>query len=383
MNNFILIILLAAFPPLSTDMYLPAIPTLCTIWGITLAQANLSLVVFFVSFSAFLLLHGPLADRFGRRPVLIGGVSLYIAGSLSCAGADSITFLVLSRIIQACGAAAGSAMALALTKDLYRGNEQKKILAYIGVLIPLCPMVAPSIGALILQYASWRSIFLAQAILTLPALYGAFRLKEPMTTEHSGTGGVSAAIRRYGRLARNGAYMVYTLAFSVMGFSFFAFLGGSSDIYIRSFGMTEQIYSLYFGFNALALTLGSLLCARVLVNFESRRILFITLVGMFFSTGTLLFLGKATPTNFALSMFAYSLFLGMSRPISNHLILKQVRQDTGTASSLLTFFNFLCAAVAMELISPDWSSKPMVIGVMGLVGSTIPFAAILAMQRGK
>jgi DHA1 family bicyclomycin/chloramphenicol resistance-like MFS transporter len=383
MSNFILIILLAAFPPLSTDMYLPAIPTLCTIWGITLAQANLSLVAFFISFSAFLLLHGPLADRFGRRPVLIGGVSLYIAGSLSCAGADSITFLVLSRIIQGCGAAAGSAMALALTKDLYRGNEQKKILAYIGVLIPLCPMVAPSIGALILQYVSWRSIFLAQAILTLPALYGSFRLKEPMTTEHSGTGGVLAAIRRYGRLARNGTYMVYTLAFSVMGFSFFAFLGGSSDIYIRSFGMTEQIYSLYFGFNALALMLGSLLCARVLVNFESRRILYITLVGMFFSTGTLLILGKATPTNFALSMFAYSLFLGMSRPISNHLILKQVRQDTGTASSLLTFFNFLCAAIAMELISPDWSSKPMVIGVMGVVGSTIPFAAILAVQRGK
>ena len=382
MKNFILIILLAAFPPLSTDMYLPAIPTLCTIWGITLVQANLSLVAFFVSFGAFLLMHGPLADRFGRRPVLMGGVSLYIAGSLFCAVASSITILVLARIIQACGAAAGSAMALALTKDLYSGNEQKKILAYIGVLIPLCPMVAPGIGALMLQYVSWRSIFLAQAILTLPALYGSFRLNEPMTTTHADTGGVLAAIRRYGRLARNGAYMIYTLAFSVMGFSFFAFLGGSSDIYIRSFGMTEQVYSLYFAFNALALTLGSLLCARVLVNVESNRILFITLVGMFFSTGTLLILGKATPTNFALSMFAYSLFLGMGRPISNHLILKQVRQDTGTAASLLTFLNFLCGAIAMELISLDWSSKPMAIAVMGLVGSTIPFAAIPTMKRG-
>jgi DHA1 family bicyclomycin/chloramphenicol resistance-like MFS transporter len=383
MNNFILIILLAAFPPLSTDMYLPAIPTLCTLWGITLAQANLSLVAFFVSFSVFLLLHGPLADRFGRRPVLMGGISLYIAGSLLCSGAASITILVLARILQACGAAAGSAMALALTKDLYRGNERKKILAYIGVLIPLCPMMAPSIGALMLKYVSWRSIFLAQAILTLPALYGSFRLKETLIVKHAGTGGVLAALKRYGRLTRNGAYMVYTLAFSMTGLSFFAFLGGSSDIYIRSFGMTEQVYSLYFAFNALALMLGSLFCARVLVNVASRRILFVSLVGMFFSTGILLILGKATPANFALSMFAYSLFLGMSRPISNHLILKQVQRDTGTASSLLTFFNFLCAAIAMELISPNWSSKPMVIAVMGLVGSTIPFTALLAMQRGK
>jgi DHA1 family bicyclomycin/chloramphenicol resistance-like MFS transporter len=244
-------------------------------------------------------------------------------------------------------------------------------------------MVAPSIGALMLQYVMWRSIFLAQAALTLPALYGSFRLKEPMTTKHSDTGGFLTAIRLYGRLARNGAYTVYTLAFSVMGFSFFAFLGGSSYIYILSFGMTEQVYSLYFAFNAFALMLGSFLCARVLVNFESHRILLISLVGMFFSTGALLILGKATPTNFALSMFVYSLFLGMSRPISNHLILKQVRQDTGTASSLLTFFNFLCAAIAMELISLDWSSKPMVIAVMGIVGSTIPFTAILAIQRWK
>lgn len=116
-------------------------------------------------------MHGPLADRFGRRPVLIGGISLYIAGSLLCAVAASISILVLARIIQACGAAAGFAMALALTKDLYRGIEQKKILAYIGVLIPLCPMVAPTIGTLMLQYVSWRGIFMAQAILTLPALF--------------------------------------------------------------------------------------------------------------------------------------------------------------------------------------------------------------------
>ena len=82
MNNFLLILLLAAFPALSTDMYLPSIPTLCDLWSISLAQANLSLVAFFACFSAFLLVHGPLADRFGRRPVLLLGVSLYVAGSV-------------------------------------------------------------------------------------------------------------------------------------------------------------------------------------------------------------------------------------------------------------------------------------------------------------
>ena len=110
MNPFVLILLLAAFPALSTDMYLPAVPTLCSLWGISLAAANLSLVAFFASFSAFLLVHGALADRFGRRPVLLSGVSLYVAGSLLCAGAGSISMLVLARVVQAIGAAAAAAM---------------------------------------------------------------------------------------------------------------------------------------------------------------------------------------------------------------------------------------------------------------------------------
>ena len=275
-------------------------------------------------------------------------------------------------------------MALALTKDLYRGKEQKKD----SCLHRRADSPVPHGGP---QHRRLN----AAILLVAEHLHGSGRphtsgavwffppkgAHDHEARRHRRCPG--RAIRRYGRLGRNGAYMVFTLAFSVMGFSFFAFIGGSSYIYILNFGMTEQVYSLYFAFNAFALMLGSLLCARVLVNFESRRILLISLVGMFFSTGAVLIPGKATPTNFALSMFAYSLFLGMSRPISNHLILKQVRQDTGTASSLLTFFNFLCAAIAMELISLDWSSKPMVIAVMGMVGSTIPFAAILAMKREK
>jgi DHA1 family bicyclomycin/chloramphenicol resistance-like MFS transporter len=120
MPDFILILLLAAFPALSTDMYLPAIPTLCTLWNIPLAQANLSLVVFFVTFSSFLLIHGPLSDRFGRRPVLLWGILLFIAGSLLCAASQSITTLVTARAVQAVGAAAASALSFALAKDIHR-----------------------------------------------------------------------------------------------------------------------------------------------------------------------------------------------------------------------------------------------------------------------
>lgn len=103
MPNLILLSLLAAFPPLSTDMYLPAIPRIASQWGITMAQANLSLVIYFVSFSVCLLIHGPLSDRFGRKPVLLGGILIFIAGSILCALSGSISMLVAARAVQELG----------------------------------------------------------------------------------------------------------------------------------------------------------------------------------------------------------------------------------------------------------------------------------------
>lgn len=379
MANFILILLLSAFPALSTDMYLPAIPTLCSLWGIPLAQANLSLVIFFICFSAFLLVHGPLSDRFGRRPILLWGISVYIIGCMLCAASISIGMLVLARMLQATGAAAASAMSLALAKDLYNGNDRKKLLAYIGIIVPLCPMAAPTIGALMLNYFSWRGIFISQGILALTALYGSFRLKEPL--EERGSGGVSAALGRYRNLLRNKVYVGYSVSFSMLGFAFFAFIASSSDIYINGFRMNEQTYGLFFAFNAFALMVGSLLCSRLCINIESRSILVTSICGMLVSAAAMVVLGAATPVMFALPMFSYTLFLGMSRPISNHMILEQVDKDAGTASSLLTFFFFLCGSLSMELVSLNWPSKPLVIAVLGLAGTIAPLIVVLKMRR--
>ncbi|GFM34304.1 multidrug effflux MFS transporter [Desulfovibrio subterraneus] len=379
MPNFVLILLLSAFPALSTDMYLPAIPTLCDLWQISLAQANLSLVVFFISFSACLLVHGPLSDRYGRRPVLLWGISLYVVGCLLCASSTSITMLVFSRIVQAMGAAAASAMSLALAKDLYDGEGRKKLLAYLGVIVPLCPMVAPTIGAFMLSHVSWRGIFLSQAILSLTALYGAFRLTEPL--QEKGSGGFSAAVGRYRDLLRNKAYLGYAISFSLLGFPFFAYIASSADIFITGFGMTEQTYGLYFAFNAFALMIGSFLCSRLCVGIASRTILLVSVTGMICSAAAMLYLGGDTPVLFALPMFAYSMFLGMSRPISNHMILEQVQKDAGTASSLLTFFFFICGAIAMETISFNWESKPLAIAVMGLAATITPLIVVIKIRE--
>lgn len=379
MPNLLLLALLATFPALSTDMYLPAIPTLQEIWGISLPEANLSLVVFFIAFSGCLLIHGPLSDRYGRRPVLVWGILVFVLGCGLCAVSTSITMLILARVVQAAGAAAAAALSLALSKDLYEGIMRQKILAYIGVILALSPMLAPSLGGLMLKVASWRWIFACQAALACIALYGAFRLKEPLTEFTSG--GLFAVIGRYRNVLRNKRFVILALAFAVMTLPHFAFIGGSPDIYITQFGVSEQVFGYYFGVNALGVMLGSFVCSRLTHSINPMRLLVMSL-GLLLGAGVLMiYLGGLSPLALSFPMFGVTFAIGFSRPISNNMILEQVDSDVGAASSVLTFEVFFVGAGAMEIIALDWPSKPIVIGIMAIIGSSIPLLALGLMRE--
>lgn len=379
MPNLILLSLLAAFPPLSTDMYMPAIPTLQVLWGIPFATVNLSLVLFMAVFSVCLLIHGPLSDRYGRRPILIGGILLFIAGTLMCALASSITVLLVARCIQAAGAAAAASLSLALSKDLYSGADRQKILAYIGVIMAFAPMLAPSLGGLMLKFASWRWIFVVQAVLALVGLYGVYRLKEPVT--EFTRGGMFSMARRYGLVLRNLPFTVLSTGFALMVMPHFAFIGGSTDIYINMLGLSEQAFGLYFGANALGFMLGSYVCTRLVGLYKPLSMLYATMLGYFLSGILMLILGGKTPFFVAIPMFCIAFFAGFSRPISNSMILDQVDTDVGAASGILTFEIFFIAALSMQLISLEWQSKTAVLGVLALISAVLPLISLQMIKK--
>jgi MFS transporter, DHA1 family, multidrug resistance protein len=379
MRMLFLLGLLSGLPALSTDMYLPAIPTLQALWHISLAEANISVVAFFVCFSVFLLVHGPLSDRIGRKPVLVWGLGLYAVSSFLCAISNSIWMLIAGRVVQAIGAAAAAALSLALAKDLYTGTERQKILAYIGVIMPLCPMIAPMIGGELLLVMPWRGIFLCQGIAGVLVFLGCLRLKEPLTVFT--TGGLLPVIKRYGVLCSNTRFIVLNFALSFMGVGYFGFVGGSSAIYITGFGVSEQVYGFLFGLNGFAIMAGSFLSSRLCASMTATTLLRCSLVGMVVAAVVLVITGGLTATSVALSMFSITVFYGMSRPVSNHLLLDLVHNDVGAASSLMTFSFFVWGAVAMMVISFNWESKAGMLGWLGFVGALVPLLAVLAMTR--
>lgn len=374
-----LLALLSAFPPLTTDMILPAIPSLAKSWNISLSVINLNLVFFFVTYGLFLLIYGPISDRFGRRRPLIVGLAVYIVTSLLGAFVSGASMLIGIRMLQAAGAAAGSSISMAMTKDIFVGPERERILAYMAVIMGLAPMLAPVIGGWILLYLSWHWIFLMEAFMGIIAIFGVLRFPETLP-EVSETP-LSKVMNTYGKLLLNPSYLIMVLVVSVSFFPLFSFIAGSSAIYINEFGMSEQKYSYFFAFNALALMIGAFFCLRLIRKVSSRHLMTIGFAGVFLGGVLLLFMGQHGPWSFALPMFLVSFSLGLSRPPSNNLVLEQVDRDIGSASSLLIFTYFTFGAVSMWFISLEWADKIPVLGTTVVGCGVLVLAAWVIIQK--
>lgn len=371
--------LLTAFPAMSTDMILPAIPSLAAAWNQPLSVINLILVCFFVTYGFFLLFYGPISDRFGRRKPLLFGLTVFIIASFCCALASNALVLILSRILQAAGAAASSSISMAMTRDIFSGKERERILAYIAVIMALAPMLAPVIGSWVLTNFSWPWIFILQALMGGIGIIGVSRFPETLTSISEVP--FSRIMHAYGRLMLNPLYLVMVLIMSASLFPLYSFVGGSSAIYINEFGLTEKNYSYFFAFNALAIMVGSFFCLRLRNLLGSKHLMTLGFTGILLGGIFLLLTGQHGPWNFALPMFLITFSIGLSRPPSNNLVLEQVNKDTGSASSLLIFTYFTLGAAGMWLISLDWTDKVPILGAIAVVCGALVLTTWFVLQR--
>ncbi len=381
MMRFILLLaLLAAFPPLATDMYLPATPHLQELWQLPLSIINLTLILFFVTYCISLLFYGPLSDRFGRKPPLIAGLVLFIMASLLCAFSPNIWMLIGARILQATGAGAASAISLAMARDRLESGQREKVLSQISVIMALAPMVAPLIGSLIMEYFSWPWIFVSQGVMGLVALWGVVLTPESHGGEKEAVS-IGILSRSYARVLSNRRLVGLVFCNAVTSLPLFAFIAASSGIYISRFQLSESVFGLLFGANAFCFMTGSMICMRFGKRIGTLRMITAGYAGIGIGGLLMIYSPLSDYWQLALPMGVITLSLGLSRPPSNNLVLDQVTRDAGTASSSMVFSYFIFGSISMAVVSFDWPDKIEFIGRMACASGAVSFGIWIFLKK--
>jgi len=364
LREIVFLSLISALPPLSTDMYLSAMPTIASQWRVSDSYVSLSLILWFISFSVALLGFGPLSDKHGRKPVLMIGLGIFAMASIICSISQNVPMLIVGRLLQGAGAAGPSAMVMAIARDRYQGNIRKQVLAMMGIILALAPMVAPIIGAKIMYFSSWRMIFLAQGMYALLSLMVVLNFDETLPQRMNQ--GFWQMMGRYRFLFGNSSYMLANAIMGLLAAPLFGFIAMSSKVYITIYGLSEQMFSLLFGLNALMLMLGAAACTRLTKKVSDVTILTGCMIGTVVGATGILLVGTYHYMAFACTMCLVTFCGGMSRPLSNHLILNQVDSDVGSASSFSVFYVFVVGALSMAYVSAPWSNPIQAFGIMAV-----------------
>jgi DHA1 family bicyclomycin/chloramphenicol resistance-like MFS transporter len=376
-----LVAVLSAFVPLSTDLYLPALPSMSDYFQVSSSLTNLSLSLFFIFFSIGMLLWGPLSDKYGRRPILLVGLAIYIASSAACGLAWDVYLLILFRILQAVGGSAGSAVATAIIKDVYSGRRRESVLALVQSMVVISPAVAPIIGAFMLSFTSWHGLFWILGLIGIASMVGSLLLEETIPSRYTGT--VRQSVRQLGTLLKNRGFTSLLLTFSLGSTASLAFIAESSYIYEVEFGLSAQLYSFYFALNAMGLILGPLFYL-ILSRYFSRNSIIISCFAIMTLAGVLVSsFGNFGPLVFAFALLPASLMGSCVRPAGVFLMLEQQKENAGAASALINCFGLIFGSTGMILVSIGGDNPILTLGIINIAVGLVCIGAWLAICKAN
>ena len=376
-----LITALVSFGPLSTDLYLPSLPLLTRDLGADPGGGQLTLSVFLVGFALGMLIYGPLSDRFGRRPMILAGVALFLVASIACALAPTIEALIAFRFVQALGGCCGPVLGRAVVRDVYGPDRAAKVLAYVGVAMAVAPAIGPIIGGQLTEYLGWQANFWALAVFGAVILAAASaRLPETHTHRDPEATRVGRLIGNYAMLLRHRAYLGYVLVTAFVFSGIFSFISGSSFVLVDGLGVSPGTYGFCFAIIVLGFMLGSYLAGRLTLKLGVDRLIRIgtTLAvagGLAMSACALA--GLFTIAAVIAPFFVFMVGAGLTLPNGMAGAIGPYPALAGTASALLGFIQMsLAAAIGIGVghLTTE-TAVPMALAICGsALGAALAFA---------
>jgi DHA1 family bicyclomycin/chloramphenicol resistance-like MFS transporter len=368
---------LSAFPPLSIDMYIPALPRMTADLHADNATLQFTLTGFIMGLALGQLVAGPISDSAGRRKPLLVGLVVYIASSVLCALSPSAGLLIAARCLQALGAASAIVIARAIVRDLFSGREMTKFFSMLMLVSGLGPILAPVIGGQILRLTTWRGVFVVLIVFgSLLLIATAFALPEPLPPHNRRPARLVSTLRTYRGLLADRAFLGYALAGGLAFGGLFAYISASSFVLQDCYGLSPQEFSLVFGANGVGIVLAGQLNGRLVSHFSERRLL---AAGLLLATlggvGLLLTAAFSLPLPVLLvPLLCQVASVGMVTPNSSSLGLAEQPGNAGSASALQGVMQFAIGGLATPLVGLGGMTTAL---PMGVVMASFAVAALI------
>ncbi|UCJ16463.1 multidrug effflux MFS transporter [Pseudomonas sp. MM211] len=344
---------LSAISILSTNIILPAFPEIGQQLGVSSRELGLTLSSFFITFAFAQLVVGPLADRYGRKRLVLGGLALFVIGTLVAGFASSLDVLIAGRVVQALGVCAAAVLARAIARDLFEGETLGRALSLTMIATAAAPGFSPLLGSVLTTALGWRAIFLMVGVAAVViGFFYARGLGETLPRERRVALSAPRVVAAYGRLLRDGKFILPAASVSLLMSGLFASFAAAPAILMSGMGLSSLQAGLYFAATVFVVFAAGMAAPRLAHRFGGRTITTLGLATALVA-GSLLLIGPNNPGLgwYSLSMVIFLWGMGLANPLGTAITMGPFGKEAGLASALLGFLTMGAAAITTWLVS--------------------------------
>lgn len=345
----IFLVLESALGSFVNDMYSPSLPRMCHFFGCSVSIGQLGLTMGMIGLGVGQLVLGPLSDRYGRKPIMIGSLILFIVAAVISIFSPNIHFFNGCRFFQGVGASGGYFLARTIPADVLSGRSLAKLMALVGAINGIAPASAPVIGGVAADTWGWKSVFIILGVFAVIVLLCSFKMKESLPPYRRTTGSIKNSISGYGKLLHNKAFMIHVCFKGTALGILFAYISSSPFILQNHYGLSQTVYGLIVGFNAIFVVIGSLIALKFHPLKKSAFTGALILTGGVIAQASALYFVKSIWL-FEVCIAVMLFGLGMIFTTTNTLAMNEGRNSAGEASSLLGVSGYVFGAIVSPLV---------------------------------